>query len=161
MLSDSLIFWKQIFTCRFLLDGFQNSNYHRGWETFLCFVFLVYKQSLLIHEYWTKTEVHRGMISFLDKYIIIQFGENTSLMITIIVFLLFMHSLLTYILQLCCCKSLLFSNNKLICSFVYFFVQISTSVKLDIQKGYLTSSPKYSEQQWIEKKNYCRVSLYG
>ena len=54
-------------------------------------------------------------------------------MITIIVFLLFMHSLLTYILQLCSCKNLLFSNDKLICSFV-FFVQFSTSVELDIQK---------------------------
>ena len=61
-------------------------------------------------------------------------------MITIIVFLLLMHSLLTNILQLCSCKNLLFSDNKLICSFVCFFVQFSASVELDTQKGYLISS---------------------
>ena len=46
----------------------------------------------------------------------------------------------------------MFSNNKLICSFVCFLVQFSASVELDIQKGYLISSLKYSEQQWIAKK---------
>ena len=70
-----------------------------------------------------------------------------------------MHSLLTYILQLCSCKNLLFSNNKLICSFVCFFVQFSASVELDTQKGYLISSLKYSEQQWIAKKKLLQSIL--
>ena len=48
--------------------------------------------------------------------------------------------------------------NFLIC---LLFVQFVASVELDIQEGYLTSNPKHSELQWIAKKNYCRVSLYG
>ena len=53
-----------------------------------------------------------------------------------------MHSLLTNILQLCSCKNLLFSNNKLICSFVCFFVQFSASVELDTQNGISHQQPK-------------------
>ena len=39
-----------------------------GKKLFFVFDFKVYKQSLLIHEYCTKTEVHSGMISFLAKH---------------------------------------------------------------------------------------------
>ena len=49
-----------------------------------CFFFLVYKQSLSIHEYCAKAEVRRGMMKYIidDRW-------------TMIVVFLFMHSLFT------------------------------------------------------------------
>ena len=90
-----------------------------GKKLFFVFDSKVYKQSLLIHEYRTKTEVHRGMISFLAKHkyslkkIRYWWSMNHDCVFSL-------YAQFVYIWKLCSCKKLLFSNNKLICSSVYF-----------------------------------------